>query len=397
MPVVDAVLAPPAQPGHLLDALLGVEEFDPLGVQPGLQPLADQPAGHRVDVAFHPDGAAGLHPDPQPLARLQPAGRQRPQHGPLLGQAVLPAGVELGEQLLEEGGVGVAAGEVAAAAQQQGLVQGALEAVVPLLDVAVLVGLAGSDGLALKAVVAQQGLVASLEDLGLGPGLDGGGQAVGAVHLGDAAEFPEGVLEPLAEALVALGEADSAGLPVGVSEDEVVDQVGEGEASEGDAQVGAVGEVTGGQASGVVILGEEDLLGGPVLCPPAFDPALQGAELSIGEASGLLALQGQEEGLGLQGGVEGQLLLDPAPGFVKGVLACPPGVLHAYLAGQPLKPPVLACGLAVHAGLGRGQRQRHTLLQGQAQAEDLLVRDHRGSFPVRGSPMLSACSDTGEF
>jgi len=36
-------------------------DLDPLGVQPRLDPLAGQPAGHRVDVALHPDGAARLH------------------------------------------------------------------------------------------------------------------------------------------------------------------------------------------------------------------------------------------------------------------------------------------------------------------------------------------------
>jgi hypothetical protein len=46
VPVVDLVLTPAAQPGHLLHALLGVEEFDPFCVQPSLDPLADEPAGH---------------------------------------------------------------------------------------------------------------------------------------------------------------------------------------------------------------------------------------------------------------------------------------------------------------------------------------------------------------
>ena len=163
MAVVDPVLAPPPQPGQLLHPPLGVPQLDPLGVQAGLQPLADQPAGHRVDVALDPHGAAGLHPHPQPLERLQPALRQRPQQGHLLGQAGPAARVELGEELLHEAGVGVAAGEVPAAPQQEGLVEGGLEAAVPLLDVAVLVALARPDGLGGQAVVVQQGLVTPLE------------------------------------------------------------------------------------------------------------------------------------------------------------------------------------------------------------------------------------------
>jgi hypothetical protein len=51
-------------------------------------------------------------------------------------------------------------------------------------------------------------------------------------------------------------------------------------------------------------------------------------------------------------------------------------MLHAYLAGQPAEPPVLAGGLGVHAGLGG------RLLGGEAEsieaaeAAHLLVGDH---------------------
>ena len=176
----------------------------------------------------------------------------------------------------------------------------------------------------------------------------------------------------------------------------MVDQVGERGAVQGDAQLGAVGEVGGTQAAGVVPLGEEDLPGRAVLGPPPLDPPLQGPQLAVGEASGVQPLQGPEEGLGLQAGAQGQLPLDPGPDLVEGVPACPPGVLHAYLAGQPAVLPVVACGLAVHAGPGGGQSKRSPLLQGQAEAADLLVGDHRHSFPVR-SPMVSARSRPGEF
>ena len=72
---------------------------------------------------------------------------QRAQQGQLFGQAGLPPGVELDEQLLQENAVAVAAGEIPTAAQHQSLVQSLLEAVVPLLDVAVLVTLTGLDRL----------------------------------------------------------------------------------------------------------------------------------------------------------------------------------------------------------------------------------------------------------
>jgi hypothetical protein len=396
VPVVDPVLASSLQPGQILDLLARIPQFDPLGVEVGLDPFADQPAGHGVDVALHANGAAGLHPNPQPLERLQPALRQRPEQGHLLGQASLAAGVELAEQRLEEGDVGVPAGEVAAAPQHEGLVHGGLEAVVPLLDIAVLVALAGLDGLGGQAVVVEQSLVTPLEGFGAATGLDGGRQAISAVQLRHSAQLPEGVLEALAETLEALGEAECAGLPVGVGEDEVVDQVGEGGAVESDAQFGAVGEVGGSQPPRVVKLGEEDLPGRPLLGPPDLDAALERPQLSVGEASRVLALQGLEEGLGLQAGVLGELLQAPGPDGVERVLACSPVMLHGHLAGHPVLVAVFACGLAIHAGPGSGQRQGHPLLQGLAETADLLVGDHRLSFPIR-SPMVSTRSQPGEF
>jgi hypothetical protein len=395
VPVVDRVLAPPTQPGQVFHPPLGVPDLDPLGEQARLDPLADQPAGHRVDVALHPDGAARLHPHPQPLARLQATVRQGPQQGHLLGQAGLPSTIALGEQLPQEGRVTVAAGEVPAPPQHQGLVQRLLEAVVALLDVAVLVALARLDRLSLKPVVAQQGLVASLENIRVGPRLHGRRQPVGAVQLRHAAQLPQSVLQALAEALQAFGEAEGAGLPVGVGQHEVVDQVSERHPVEGHAQFGAVGEVAGRQPTGMMHLGEKDLLGWTEHGPPLLDPPLQSSQLTIGKTFGVLPLQGLEEGLGLQAGVLGQLFLDPGPDRVEGILACPPGVLHAYLAGQLVQPQVFACGLAVDPGLGSGQRQRRSLLPGLAETSHLLVGDHWDSFPVEESQWYPPVQNLG--
>jgi hypothetical protein len=95
VPVVDAMLAPSTQSGQFLHPLLGIPDLNPLGVQACLDPLADQPAGHRVDIALHPDSAARVHPHLQPLARLQTPGRQRPQQCHLFGQTVPAAGIAL--------------------------------------------------------------------------------------------------------------------------------------------------------------------------------------------------------------------------------------------------------------------------------------------------------------
>ena len=234
------------------------------------------------------DRAAAVHPHLPPLARLQAPRRQRLQLGHFLRQTRLPPGIELREELTQERLVGTAAVEVPAAPQQQRLVQSTLELAVALLDVTVLIALARLDGLRLQAVVAQQSLVALLE--GFRPGnarLDGRSQPVGTMHLRHAAEFPQGVLQPLAEALQALRDTDRAGLPVRVGQHEVVDQVLERRAVDGHAQVGAVREVAGTKPARIMDLGEEHLLGRARQGAPAADTALQGAELAVGAASGV--------------------------------------------------------------------------------------------------------------
>jgi hypothetical protein len=353
VPVVHPVLAPTPQPRHHLHLLLAVPHLDLLGVQPGLHPLADQPATHRVDIAFDTDSAARLHPHPQSLARFQAMRRQRSQQGSLLGEAVEATRVALRQQLPQEPLVHRAAGKVAAAPQQQALLQGALELVVTLLAVAVLVSLAGIDGLPAQAVVAEQRLVASLEDLGVGPRLDRRRQPVGAMNQRHAAQLPQGVLQSFAETLEALAKTDRDCLPIGVGEHEVVEQVREGMAGKGNAQVVAVREVGGSQPPGVMDLGEENLLGRSLLGPPSLDPPLQCPYLAIGEAARILPLQSLKECLGFQAGVDSQLFFQLRPDLDERIGPCSPGVLHAYLTRQLAQLPVLACGLLIHAGPGR--------------------------------------------
>jgi hypothetical protein len=94
------------------------------------------------------------------------------------------------------------------------------------------------------------------------------------MHLGSAAQLGQGVLQTVAEALEALGEADAAGLPVRVGQHEVVDQVRQRLAVDGHLQAGRVREVGGAQVAGLVDLAEEDLLGRTVQGPPLLDVPL---------------------------------------------------------------------------------------------------------------------------
>jgi hypothetical protein len=77
VPVIDAMLATPTQSRQFFNPFLGIPNLNQLGIQACFDPFADQAAGHRVDVALHMNGAAGVYTHFQPLARLQTPGRQR--------------------------------------------------------------------------------------------------------------------------------------------------------------------------------------------------------------------------------------------------------------------------------------------------------------------------------
>jgi hypothetical protein len=177
---------------------------------------------------------------------------------------------------------------------------------VALLHVAILVRLRRIDRLPLQAVVPQQRLVTPLKGRAITARRDGRRQGVRAMHLGNAAQLGQGVLQALAEALETLAEADAAGLPVRVGQHEVVDQVRQRLAVDGHLQAGGVREVGGTQLAGLMDLAEEHLLGRSVQGPPLLDVPLQGAQLPLGKATRVLTLEPVEHGLGLQARVEGQ-------------------------------------------------------------------------------------------
>jgi hypothetical protein len=353
-----------------------VPDLQVFGPDMDLDPLADQAARHRVGIAADVDRAAGVDPCRDPSAHLQPPCRQRRQHGPLLGEPPLAVGVAAGHDLSEERLVRAAGGELAAAAHHQGLVDGLFEPIVTLLDVAVLVRLPRSDRLGLQAVVRQHRLVSLREHLGGGVGLDRGTQPIGAVLTRDPSQFPRRVLQPLARALPALREADRAGLPVGVGRHEVIDQVVERHAGDRDAQLGHVREVRGTEAAGLMVLREEHLLGRPLEGPPQFDPALEGPQLPVGEAAGEPALQVDEQGLGLEAGIEPESFQEFGPDVLEWVPAGPPGVGDLPLTGEPVRVAVLACRLLVEARLVGGVGQGGFGLEQLPQPPEQAIGDH---------------------
>lgn len=105
-----------------------------------------------------------------------------------------PGRVARGDHLLEKPQVFVAAGEVAVATQEQGLVQRSLEVPVRRLRVAILVRLADVDPLAREAVMFQEPPIARLE-LAFGREVvDRRAQAVAAMPSRYSTEFPQRVL-----------------------------------------------------------------------------------------------------------------------------------------------------------------------------------------------------------
>jgi hypothetical protein len=234
------------------------------------------------------------------------------------------------------------------------------------------------DRLAREAVVPQQRLVALRERRRtLRPRWDRRRQPVGAVQRRRAAQLPQGVLQALGQALVALLEADRPRLPVRVGQHEVVDQVVERRPGDGHAQVAAVREVAGAQPAGVVDLGEEHLLGRPLQGAPLLDAPLQGPQLAVGEASGEAALQIGEQGLGLQAGVDSKQRFELRPDLGEGVGPCAVVALHAsHLAGQLAEPAVFARRLLVHAGLGRRLTPQQAPQVQASEAAHLLIGDH---------------------
>jgi hypothetical protein len=355
--VLDVMLPPAPESRQDIDPTRPVPDLQGLGHDMNINLLSNQTAGERVGVAADVDRAPRVDPRLDPSGHLQAACRQRRQHGHFLEKALLSVGIAPGHELLEEQLIVASVGEIAAPPEHQGLVDGLLETVMTLLDVAILVGLPRLDRLGFEAVMGHQGLIAPGEHFRLRIGIDRRGQAIGAVPPGNPSQFPQGVLQPFAEALKALGEADRAGLPVGIRQDEVVDQMVERLAGDGDAEIGHVGEVTLGEPARLVGLCEEHLPGRSFEGTPSLDPPLQATELDVGESARVAPLQVVEQGLGLKPRVETELLNQFVPDLLERVLPGPPGVRDTPPTGGRVGVTVLACRLLVDAGLVGGLSQ----------------------------------------
>ena len=375
--VVHALLVATPQAWQPLDQLPGVPNLHLFGIEPDLDPRADQPARYRITVPFDMNQAAAIHPTAAALAGFQPSRRQRPQHGSFLGQALAPTGIELLLHLAQKLAIRFAADKVAAATQQQGLVHRLFETPVPLLDVAVLVGVIGLDLLADHPVVIQQGLIALRELAAFAQIVHRRAQAIGPVTRRHRPQLRQGVLQPVTEALETLREADRRRLPVRVRQHEVIEQVLEALSLDRHLQVAHVREVRGRQPARLMHLRKEDFLRRPGQGTPTLHLALQRAQLPVGKPTGVAPLQLAEEGLGLESRLALQQRTHFGPNLCERIDARPPVMRPGQRTGQLLLPAILACGLLVHVRPHCRRSQRLPGRQQPPHLPHLLVRDHR--------------------
>jgi hypothetical protein len=150
-----------------------------------------------VDV----DQTARIDPATHLQARRQAGIRQVTQRPPFFGQAIESIGVPCRHDLPQEACVLFAAGEVATAAEQQRLRDRDLEVAMGRLGIAVLVRLSDIDPLARQSVMCQKVAIASLELARRRQVVDRGAQAVTAMSLRHAAQFPQRVLQAVGQRL----------------------------------------------------------------------------------------------------------------------------------------------------------------------------------------------------
>jgi hypothetical protein len=163
VPVMDRMLVASDQARQRVHLRARIPDFHTVGMQPGFDLFADQPAMHRVGIAVDVDQAAAVHAHRQAQATVQALRRQVSQHGEFRGVPRLSRRIARGHHFLKKAAIRIAAVEVAAATQQQRLVHRGLEMSVRRLTVTVLVRLPNIDPLTGQTIMFQQIAIARLK------------------------------------------------------------------------------------------------------------------------------------------------------------------------------------------------------------------------------------------
>jgi hypothetical protein len=135
------------------------------------------------------------------IVSVKSLARQRLQRQTLFGKSFLTTSVGVINDLLHQCHVLITTGEVAATAKQERLLDAIFEVPVLGFDITVLVSTPSVGFLSDTAVVVHQGRVASGQQLLVRMIADRSTERVGAMLQRHAAEFPESVLNSLAERL----------------------------------------------------------------------------------------------------------------------------------------------------------------------------------------------------
>ena len=205
----------------------------------------------------------------------------------VLGNATTAAPIGLAHDVVDERLPRLAAVEVATAANEQRLLEGAFERTVGRLDVPVLLLRADLSRARRHAevphdrevVLVERALATALADdaLAVGDPMRGRGGIVGLMPLGDAPELKEGALHAVSNRGDRLGEADARPSPVGVRQHEHAEHVNEELAGDRHRELGRPGEVCLRGLARPVLLREHHI---PVRAPlgtPRLHAALQRA------------------------------------------------------------------------------------------------------------------------
>jgi hypothetical protein len=208
-----------------LDQLAAVPDFQRLGVKADFRLLADQPARHGIRIAFDVDRAPWADPHRQTTERLKAPRRQPAERRLLLLQPFAPGRVPLIEQLAQKAFVGRSALEIARSPQHERLIDGILETPVRLFDVAVLAPFTRLGLLRDQTVVRDQVRIPTRELLLLRKVVHRQAHPVGAMANRNAAQFEQRLLQPLRQALEALGKTDGRPFPVRIRQHEMIEQM----------------------------------------------------------------------------------------------------------------------------------------------------------------------------
>ena len=398
VPVMHGRAVPADQTRQRIDELVGIPNFHAVGEQPRFDLLADQAAMDRIDVAMDVNQTPRVDPARHLQTRRQPLLGQAFERGLFLGEAVAAAGVAHLHQVFQEVHVVCAAGEIAAAAQQQRLLDGALEVPVRRLRVAVLVRLPRVDALARQAVMRQQVAIAGLELARRRQIVDGGGEAVAAVPARHAAQFPQRILQTIRKSLERLGRTQRHRLPVREGQNEVIHHVLEAPAGNGDAERVHVAEVRRRQIARMMNLAKHDGLRRSMSRSPLPHAPLEGAPMRIAKLTRMLAPQPVEQRLGQQAWLRPQTLLDRRPNRREriGPRAVEPRRLGLLpRARQRALIEIGSSRLVAHAGPPGRRGQRCSRVELTKQSSYLAIRNHRIPPILPGGALMPEKSKRG--